>query len=481
MEKTILKKAAQVALAGIVTLGCAGATATVALSLDPAQVAYATPAGKWKKSSGKWWYSYNSGGYAKGWQKIGGVWYRFDGSGWMKTGWVKDGPWYYLDSSGAMKTGWNKVGGTWYYHDASGAMKTGWQKIGGKWYYFNDSGAMAANRWVGDYYLESSGAMAANKWIGSYYVGSDGKWIKGYAVSTGNKALDCARSYLNSSAFSRQGLIDQLKYEGFSTSTAAAAVDATKTNWNQQAVKKAKQYLDTSAFSYQGLVDQLKFEKFTGSQAKHGASNCGANWNQQAVKKAQSYLKYDGGFTYEEMVSQLEYEGFSTAQAEYGAKQVGLVKAPAQTGQTALQAAQSYYNKEAGSGVSRLDITQYLTESGYSEAEATTAISQLKNADWDEQARLRARSYLDLDHMSYKGLVDQLEYEEFTNGEAVAAVNSLNVDWNDAAARSAVGWYNYGITGYNELYSYLQFDGFTSEQTVYGVSYVKTLVDEGIL
>ncbi|WP_242370361.1 S8 family serine peptidase [Adlercreutzia muris] len=156
--------------------------------------------GVWKKTSGKWWYSYSDGTYAKsGWALIGGTWYLFDSAGWMKTGWQKvGGTWYYLASSGAMKTGWQKVGGAWYYLASSGAMKTGWQKIGGSWYYLKSSGAMAigwqkvggkwyhlkssgamsASTWVGDYYVNGSGVMETNKWIGRYYVGADGKWSR---------------------------------------------------------------------------------------------------------------------------------------------------------------------------------------------------------------------------------------------------------------------------------------------------------------
>ena len=40
--------------------------------------------------------------------------------------------------------------------------------------------------------------------------------------------------------FSRQGLIDQLKYEKFTNSEAVYGTDQTNTNWNNQAAKKRK-------------------------------------------------------------------------------------------------------------------------------------------------------------------------------------------------------------------------------------------------
>ena len=146
----------------------------------------AVTAGTWMKSSGKWWYAHNDGGWATGWEKIDGAWYRFDKDGWMQTGWVKTGgQWYYLKDSGAMASGWQKVGGKWYLLGGKddGAMKSGWQKVGGKWYLLGgkDDGAMRTG-WqkVGGtwYYLYSSGAMAASTWVGPYWVNASGAWTR---------------------------------------------------------------------------------------------------------------------------------------------------------------------------------------------------------------------------------------------------------------------------------------------------------------
>ena len=91
----------------------------------------------------------------------------------------------------------------------------------------------------------------------------------------------------------------------------------------EQAVKKAKSYLDTSAFSYTGLIEQLEFSKFTHDEAVHGADNCGADWMEQAAKKAQSYLSFSS-FSHESLVDQLMFEGFTPEEAEYGTSSVGL-------------------------------------------------------------------------------------------------------------------------------------------------------------
>ena len=50
-------------------------------------------------------------------------------------------------------------------------------------------------------------------------------------------------------AFSREGLIDQLEYEGFTNAEATKAVDYLNVDWNEQAWKKAQEYIDFMAFS----------------------------------------------------------------------------------------------------------------------------------------------------------------------------------------------------------------------------------------
>ncbi|WP_110182900.1 Ltp family lipoprotein [Nocardioides solisilvae] len=84
-----------------------------------------------------------------------------------------------------------------------------------------------------------------------------------------------AENYLDTAPFSRQGLVDQLKFEGFSQKDAEYGVDAQKADWNKQAAASAENYLDMSGFSRQGLIDQLKFEGYTQAQAEHGVNAVG--------------------------------------------------------------------------------------------------------------------------------------------------------------------------------------------------------------
>jgi hypothetical protein len=95
-------------------------------------------------------------------------------------------------------------------------------------------------------------------------------------------AAKSARSYLNFTAFSRQGLIDQLSSaygDKYAVQDATIAVDSLNVDWNSEAAQSAKSYLKFTAFSCQGLIDQLKSpygDKFTVAQATYGAQQAGA-------------------------------------------------------------------------------------------------------------------------------------------------------------------------------------------------------------
>ena len=85
-------------------------------------------------------------------------------------------------------------------------------------------------------------------------------------------ALRAAANYLSAMAFSHDGLIKQLEYEGYSTEDATYAADHCGADWNEQAAKSAKNYLNAMSFSRSGLIQQLEYEGFTASQAEYGAS-----------------------------------------------------------------------------------------------------------------------------------------------------------------------------------------------------------------
>ncbi len=94
-------------------------------------------------------------------------------------------------------------------------------------------------------------------------------------------AINSAKQYLQTQAFSKQGLIDQLDSsfgDKFPAGVATAAVNSLNVNWDAEAVQAAKQYLQTESFSCQGLIQQLSSSfgsKFTPAQAQYGAQKVG--------------------------------------------------------------------------------------------------------------------------------------------------------------------------------------------------------------
>ena len=76
------------------------------------------------------------------------------------------------------------------------------------------------------------------------------------------------------------------------------------------ALRSAGSYLSFSAFSYEGLIDQLEFEEYTTEEATYAADNCGADWKEQALKSAKNYLSFSA-FSYTGLIDQLEFEGFT--------------------------------------------------------------------------------------------------------------------------------------------------------------------------
>lgn len=69
---------------------------------------------------------------------------------------------------------------------------------------------------------------------------------------------------------------------------------------------------------------------------------------------------------------------------------------------------------------------------------------------------------------SYTGLIDQLEYEEYSHEEAVFAADHCGADWNEQAAKCAESYLEYSAFSKSRLIAQLEYEGFTHEEAVYG-------------
>ncbi len=89
-----------------------------------------------------------------------------------------------------------------------------------------------------------------------------------------------------------------------------------------------------------------------------------------------------------------------------------------------------------------------------------------------KNALKKAASYLSFTSFSYSGLVDQLEYEGFSNEDSVFAVDHCGADWNAQAAKKAESYLEFTSFSREGLIDQLEYEGFTYDQAVYGVSAV---------
>jgi hypothetical protein len=89
-----------------------------------------------------------------------------------------------------------------------------------------------------------------------------------------------------------------------------------------------------------------------------------------------------------------------------------------------------------------------------------------------ENAVEKAESYLSFTSFSRSGLIDQLEYEDFTKADATFAVDYLDVDWNEQAAGKAESYMDLGGFSRSSLIDQLEFEGFTAKQAAFGAKAV---------
>ena len=143
-----------------------------------------------------------------------------------------------------------------------------------------------------------------NTWMGLLNGGSSREYVFSNFVNSTEFANLCAKYGIKAGTLS------------------VANTVAGATLGEKNAAKKALDYLTYTSFSYSGLVEQLKFEGYTQEEAVYGVDRCGADWNKQAALKAKQYLDYTS-FSRDGLIAQLEFEGFTPEQAEYGVQAVG--------------------------------------------------------------------------------------------------------------------------------------------------------------
>lgn len=253
-------------------------------------------------------------------------------------------------------------------------------------------------------------------------------------------AVRTAHSYLESSGFSRDGLIEQLEYDGYTGSDATTAVDSLDMNWIKQAKKTAKSYLQDSGFSHNGLIEQLEYDGYTSSDATTAVDSL--NLGQSKSDKPKH-----------SQTETVEFTPQNSADLTNPQK-------------NAVRSAKDWIEYSA---YSRNNLIETLSQSdGYTIRDATFAVDSL-DINWAKQAKKAAKDWIEYSAYSRKNLIETLSQSDgYTINDAAAAVDGLNIDWNEQALRSAKDWLEYsGYSRKNLIETLSQSDGYSQSQATY--------------
>ena len=84
----------------------------------------------------------------------------------------------------------------------------------------------------------------------------------------------------------------------------------------------------------------------------------------------------------------------------------------------------------------------------------------------------KAKSYLSFAGFSRDGLVEQLEFDKFSNADAVYGADNAGADWNVEAEQKAKSYMDFTSFSRQGLIDQLVFDKFTQEQATHGADSV---------
>lgn len=119
------------------------------------------------------------------------------------------------------------------------------------------------------------------------------------------------------------------------------------------------------------------------------------------------------------------------------------------------------------------DVESQPTEQEINDTNVTEIEEVVDQPTLSQQNAIRsAESYLNYSSFSRKGLIEQLEYEGYSNDDATYAVDNVFVDWNEQCAKTAQSYLNYSSFSRSGLYDQLEYEGFTSTQIEYGLAAV---------
>ena len=88
----------------------------------------------------------------------------------------------------------------------------------------------------------------------------------------------------------------------------------------------------------------------------------------------------------------------------------------------------------------------------------------------EQNALKSAQSYLSFSAFSHSRLIQQLEYEGYSNAEATYGADRCGANWCEQAAKCAANYLKVSAFSQDKLIQQLKFEGFTDTQAAYGAA-----------
>ena len=127
-------------------------------------------------------------------------------------------------------------------------------------------------------------------------------------------------------------------------------------------------------------------------------------------------------------------------------------------------------NSDSGTSSENPDTGSSQTGSGGNSQSSSGGSGSSNKVTVGESNALRsAKNYLRTMPFSKKGLQDQLEFEGYSESEALYAVNNCGANWKEQAVKEAKNYLDIMPFSKQELIDQLEFEGYTPEEARYGV------------
>ena len=189
----------------------------------------------------------------------------------------------------------------------------------------------------------------------------------------------------------------------------------------------------------------------------------------ETVKEYSPDFFDDGSYdTHEQVISALKEV---VKKKEQQKEQIAQYKLLTKKQKKALDRAKDYleYDSFSYSG-----LIEQLEFDGYTNDDAKVAVDNCK-VNWKSEALQSAKDYFRSDlFFSRKGLINQLEYDGYTNDQATYAADNCGTDWNDQTLGSIRSYLEIRPFSKEEMIEQLQYDGYTDQEIAYGINKMKS-------